>query len=110
MIRGLAAACLLATPAAAELELTTLQYLCDRGVVIPAAYVSDGIDSAVVTLMFDGRMFSLVGQPVEGGLRYAWPSDGSGYVWLVGGTAAVLSWRDGAAGTETALVQCTQLE
>jgi membrane-bound inhibitor of C-type lysozyme len=110
VIRALAPVLVAATPAAAELELTTLQYLCDRGLVIPAAYVSDGIDSAVVTLMFDGRMFSLVGQPVEGGLRYAWPSDGSGYVWTVGGAAATLLWKDGAAGTEVALLACTQLE
>lgn len=109
MIRALPVL-LLATPAAAELELTTMQYLCDRGVVVPAAYVSDTVDSAVVTLMFDGRMFSLVGQSVEGGLRYAWPSDGSGYVWTVSGTQALLAWRDGAAGTETPILSCLQAE
>jgi hypothetical protein len=101
---------LLATPAAAELELTPLQYLCDRGVVVPAAYVSDTIDSAVVTLMFDGRMFSLVGQSVDGALRYIWPSNGSGYVWSVSGSQAMLAWRDGTSGTETPILACAQVE
>jgi membrane-bound inhibitor of C-type lysozyme len=111
MIRALAAGLVtLATPAAAELELTTLQYLCDRGVVVPAAYVSDTVDSAVVTLMVDGRMFSLVGTAEGEAMRYAWPSDGSGYVWTVGGAAAVLAWRDGDAGTETPVLTCSELQ
>jgi hypothetical protein len=95
-----------ASPAHAALELTQTTYGCDRGVVIPAAYVSDGVETAVVTLMYEGRMFSLVGQAVEGAVRYAWPSDGAGYVWQVGGTTGRLSWR-AADGTEALLLTCT---
>ncbi len=110
MIRAAAVALgVTAGPALADLELTAASYACDRGVVIPAAYVSDGVETAVVTLMYEGRMFSLVGQTVEGAVRYAWPSDGAGYVWQVGGAMALLSWKDDG-GNEVPLMTCTAQE
>ncbi len=99
-----------AAPARAELELTTLRYACDRGVVVPAAYVSDRVDTVVVTLMVDGGLVTLFGQAAGEAMRYAWPSDGSGYVWTVQGTAATLAWKDGEAGTEAAILTCAQVE
>jgi membrane-bound inhibitor of C-type lysozyme len=89
---------------AAALDLTTLRYTCERGVEVPAVYVNDEAEGAVVSLLIEGRLIALLLEPAASGARYAWPSDGSGYVWLTKGETATLLWKDGEAGTETALL------
>lgn len=93
---------LLPWPAAAEFTTGGGTYLCDRGVEVPVAYVNSAEGSAAV-LHVEGRLISLLNEPAASGARYAWPSDGSGYVWWTKGDSATLYWRDGEAGTETVL-------
>lgn len=92
----------LAVPAAADLALQGGTYLCDRGVELPVSYVN-GSDGSVAVLYVEGRLITLLNEPAGSGARYAWPSDGSGYVWWTKGDTATLYWRDGAASEEVAL-------
>src|SRR5690554_5286059 len=95
----------LPAPAGAEdLTLNTVTYGCERGVSVPVAYVTAGADSVVV-LTVEGRQISLYAEPAASGVRYAWPSGGSGYVWWTKGEVASLYWKDGTEGSETPLLQ-----
>lgn len=96
----------LATPALAETQVQNGRYTCDRDVVVPAVYVN-AEDTSLVVLHVDGNQILLYNEPAASGARYAWPSDGSGYVWWTKGDEATLYWKDGAAGTETVLLSCT---
>ena len=49
-------------------------------------------------------MVTLWAEPAASGVRYAWPSDGSYYVWWTKGEGAALYWHDGENGTETLLL------
>jgi membrane-bound inhibitor of C-type lysozyme len=95
------AACLAAGLAAglsgggAAAEVTTVRYLCERGVEVPATYVHGAGDEAVAVLTVEGSQITLIGEPAASGARYGWPSGGSGYVWWTKGDAATLLWRDG---------------
>ena len=94
----------LPAPALAEgLELQTVTYACERGVSVPVAYVN-GAEDAIVVLTVEGRQISLYAEPAASGVRYAWPSDGSGYVWWTKGEEASLYWKDGTDGSETLLL------
>ena len=101
---GLGLALALAVPATA-LELTTTQYLCERGVTIPATYASAASGAAVV-LQVEGRQIALMQMPAASGARYGWPSDGAGYVWHTRGTEARLDWR-GPEGEVVLFEACT---
>ncbi len=103
MIRLVAVLVLCPLVAQAELSMNTVRYMCDRGVEVPVAYVSDGAD-AVAILTVEGRQVSLFSEPAESGARYGWPSDGSNYVWLTKGADATLNWKDGTNGTEAGLL------
>lgn len=104
----LAALCL-PTGAAAELAVATVRYGCERGVEIAASYVNAGSDGAAV-IQVEGRQVALLLAPSASGARYAWPSDGSGYVWWTKGNEAMLLWRD-AGGAETILyAACAPLD
>jgi membrane-bound inhibitor of C-type lysozyme len=92
-----------AAPAWAEVQITNGSYLCDRDVVVPVVYVNDTETSAAI-LVADGAQVLLYAEPAASGVRYAWPSDGSGYVWWTKGDEATLYWRDGEAGSETAIL------
>ena len=94
---------LFAAPAAAEVELLTYRYQCERGVEVPVTYVNSADGSAVV-LNVEGRQISLLQAMSGSGARYEWPSDGSGYVWWSKGDGAMLLWHD-AAGEETTLLK-----
>lgn len=102
-IACIAAVALAPAAPAVAFEITATRYACDRGVEVPAAYVNAPEGSAVV-LHVDGRQIVLQGEPAASGARYAHPSGGSGYVWLSKGAEAVLLWKDGAAGTEAAIL------
>ncbi len=93
---------LLPTAAAAQ-EFTTQTYRCDRGVEVPTTYVN-GPDQSLVVLNVEGRQITLVNEPAASGARYAWPSDGSNYVWWTKGNAATLFWTSPEG--ETPLLTC----
>jgi membrane-bound inhibitor of C-type lysozyme len=97
-----AAISLVALPAFGQLELKGGTYLCDRGVEVPVSYIN-GADDAVAVLYLEGRLISLPIGPSASGARYAWPSDGSGYIWWTKGDAAMLLWHDGATSEEVTL-------
>jgi len=99
-VLAIVAALLAAAPAAAQ--FSSVRYLCDRGVEIPVTYATTD-DFAIVVLFVEGGLVTLHNEPAASGVRYAWPSGGSGYVWLTKGDEATLLWRDGAEGTETAV-------
>jgi membrane-bound inhibitor of C-type lysozyme len=88
----------------AALDVVMQRYTCERGVEVPVVYVNDGDKGSIANLMVEGGLFTLYLEPSASGARYGWPSDGSGYVWWTKGDAATLLWKDGAAGTETALL------
>ena len=94
--------CLPALPAAAEFTTGGGTYRCNRDVELPVAYVNAADGSAAV-LQVEGRLITLLNEPAASGARYAWPSDGSGYVWWTKGDAATLYWHDGETGTEAVL-------
>ncbi len=106
MIRSiLAAACLLsaAQMALAAPDVQTMTYTCERGVSVPATYVN-AAEGSVVVLNLEGRQITLFQTEAASGVRYAWPSDGSGYVWWTKGDEADLLWSNGASGEEMPLL------
>jgi membrane-bound inhibitor of C-type lysozyme len=72
-------------------------------VTVPAAYVNAAEGSAAVVTV-EGRQVALIAEPAASGVRYAWPSGGSGYVWWTKDNEATLLWRDGTTGTETVIL------
>ncbi len=100
---------LLAAGPAAALEVMPRRYTCERGVEIPAVY-ANADDGTAVVLLVENAQITLLREPSGSGERYAWPSDGSEYVWLTKGDEAMLLWRDGAADTETALLRTCRAE
>ncbi len=71
--------CFVASPVFAEMQVSTAIYQCERGVEIAESVVSTEED-AVAVIHVEGRQITLVRTPAASGVRYAWPSDGSGYV------------------------------
>ncbi|RGP37761.1 MliC family protein [Pseudotabrizicola alkalilacus] len=95
----------MAVQASAEvLEVQNLRYACDRGVEVPATFVT-GPEDALVVIQIEGRQILLYQEVAASGARYAWPSDGAGYVLWSKGDAATIYWREG--GQETELLSCT---
>lgn len=92
----------LAAPASAEMDTLGATYLCDRGVEVPVSYVN-GEEGSVAVLYVEGRLMTLPIAISASGSRYAWPSDGSGYVWWTKGDAATLYWHDGETDAEAVL-------
>jgi membrane-bound inhibitor of C-type lysozyme len=86
-----------------ELFPMTATYSCERGVEIPVSYINSGESPGVAVLYVEGRMISLVAGESASGVRYAWPSDGSGYVWWTKGDTAMLSWFDAQTGEDVTL-------
>lgn len=94
---------LAATVPAGAFDLGGGTYLCERGVEVPVSYVN-GAEGSVAVLHVEGRLVTLPVAPSASGARYAWPSDGSGYVWWTRGEEATLSWHDGATSEEVTLL------
>ncbi len=90
---------------AEPLNVQNHRFVCDRGVEVPATFVT-GPEDAVVVIHVEARQILLHLEPAASGARYAWPSDGAGYVWWTKGDAASLYWRE--AGQERLLLTCTQ--
>jgi membrane-bound inhibitor of C-type lysozyme len=106
MIRCLGAVTALilaAQPGLAVPEVVTMTYTCERGVSVPVTYVN-AVEGSVAVLTVEGRQITLFQTEAASGARYAWPSDGSGYVWWTKADEADLLWRDGASGDETPLL------
>jgi len=102
---ALVAMILTGVPASAELAAVSARYLCARGVEVPVVYVTDGDGGSVAVLTVEGRQIVLWPETAASGVRYGWPSGGSNYVWLSRGQhEAVLLWHDGAAGTDTVIL------
>ena len=89
---------------AAGLEVQNLRYACDRGVELPATFVT-GPEDAVAVIQIEGRQILLYQEVAASGARYAWPSDGAGYALWTKGDEATVFWRDGE--TEILLLRCT---
>ncbi|MGB5560243.1 MAG: MliC family protein [Paracoccaceae bacterium] len=96
------AAVAIAGPAHAELEISTASYRCERGVIVPATYLTTEDDAAVV-IQAEGCQITLSRTPSASGVRYVWPSDGSGYVWWTKGDEATLGWIDAGHSEEITL-------
>jgi membrane-bound inhibitor of C-type lysozyme len=91
--------------AQADLQLITHHYHCERGVEIPVTNILTDGESAVV-LWVEGRQISLRQETSASGTRYAWPSDGAGYVWWTRGPEATLYWKED--GVELPLLICNE--
>jgi membrane-bound inhibitor of C-type lysozyme len=104
ILRAVTLALVAAQPLAAETQITTTRYTCDRGVMVPATYVTAD-DTAIVVLHVDGNQIMLYQEIAASGARYGWPSGGSNYVWWSKGDGATLFWKTPEA--ETPLLTCT---
>lgn len=89
-MRLLAALLATALPAAAQSVL--VEYECERGAVIHAAYVNEA-EPGIVILMVEGRMVELRQEPSGSGIRYGAAETDEGYVWLSRGNEAMLLYR-----------------
>ncbi len=98
---------LLALPAQAETLVQTLRYSCDRGVEVPATYVT-AEDQALVVIHVDGSQITLFQEEAASGVRYGWPSDGSAHVWWSKGDDATLLWKTPEG--EAPLLACRAIE
>ncbi|MEZ5779365.1 MAG: MliC family protein [Paracoccaceae bacterium] len=88
--------------AGAETQVLTKGYSCERGVRIPAVYVNSA-DESVAVINVEGRQIVLTRTEAASGVRYAWPADGSGYVWWTKGDEATLAWFDAEHSEEVTL-------
>ena len=95
-----------ALSAAAETQVVTTRYACDRGVEVPVTLVT-AEDQAVAVLHVDGRQITLYLEAGESGARYGWPSGGSNYVWMMQDATGTLLWKTPEG--ETPLLGCTQI-
>ncbi|WP_373356557.1 MliC family protein [Pseudoroseicyclus sp. CXY001] len=108
-LAALAALSLCPLASAAEAEVITTRYHCERGVEVPVTYVN-GVEPAVAVLMVENRMITLEQEVSGPGARYGWPSDGSHYVWWSKGDEAQLVWYDGEVGEEVTLLAFCEAE
>lgn len=93
----------LPTALAAAPAFEAATYACDRGVQVPATYVTTP-EGSLVVLMVDGRQITLLAEPAASGARYGWPSDGASYVWWTKGSEAMLYWKTPEG--ETPILTC----
>lgn len=110
LIRAAALLALVPDVAAAEIATDSWQYSCDRGTVIFVTYLSADAAGAAVVIYAEGRQIALLSESDPGTevSRFAWPSDGAGYVWLSGRNDGTLLWKE--AGTETVLLTCAGMQ
>ncbi len=103
ILRAAALVLAIAAPAFAETQVQNMTYICDRDVAVPVVYVN-APDTSLAVIYVEGGQYLLYSEPVASGARYGWPSDGSSYVWWTKGEEATLYWKDGEAGSETAIL------
>ncbi|MFN4153529.1 MAG: MliC family protein [Paracoccaceae bacterium] len=85
------------------LAVQNLRYSCDRGVEVPATFVT-GPEDAIVVIHIEGAQILLYQEVAASGAKYSWPSDGASYVLWSKGDAATIYWR--ADGAEVPLLEC----
>ena len=100
-MRALALLLASAIPAAAQSVL--VEYDCERGAVIHAAYVNEA-DPGVLILMVEGRMVELRQEPSGSGIRYGASETDEGYVWLSRGNEGMLLYRYEGVAEEPILI------
>jgi membrane-bound inhibitor of C-type lysozyme len=103
ILRAAAIVLAFAAPAVAETQVQNMTYICDRDVAVPVVYVN-APDTSLAVIFVEGGQYLLYSEPAASGARYGWPSDGSSYVWWTKGEEATLYWKDGEAGSETAIL------
>ncbi len=86
-------------------------FVCDEARYFAVNYGQQG-ETATVTLTFaDGETALLLSEPSDQGNRYAWPSDGTNYVFVAEGQTATVYLKDGTqGGTETPLYTNCKLQ
>lgn len=91
----------------AELTVETARYLCERGVEIPVTYASDTPYTyrGIAVLNIEGRQVTLYHEDADYAAIFSWPSDGSGYRWIVSADSAILMWSDPEAGAQPPLLE-----
>jgi membrane-bound inhibitor of C-type lysozyme len=89
---------------AAPLDVQTLRYLCDRGVEVPATFVT-GPEDGLVVMQIEGGQITLFQEPSASGAKYSWPSGGASYVLWSKGEEARIFWRED--GQEEPLLTCS---
>ena len=62
----------------------------------------------VAVIHVEGSQITLYNESAASGARYAWPSDGAGYVWWTKGPEATLYWKEG--GGEAPLLTCAEAQ
>lgn len=93
-------------PAATMSQTTGLTriYLCDRNVVVHAAYIN-ATDVSYAVVYADTQQLLLVQTEAASGVKYAGAGSGS-HVWWVKGREATLLWYED--GAETPLLACQE--
>ena len=85
----------------------TINYTCTGGTVIPVTYTTDSNGHTALVLAAYGANYNLIEEPAGNDRRFAWPSDGSHFVWVVKGNTGTLLSHNGATGAETpSLTEC----
>ncbi|MEO6299800.1 MAG: MliC family protein [Paracoccaceae bacterium] len=78
----------------------TVNYTCTDGYVVPVTFGMQDDGTKSVVLKVDGNSYTLLKAKSATGTRYAWPSDGSNFVWQIQGGVGTVLWHDGTSGTE----------
>jgi len=98
-----------ALPASAEVQVQAMTYVCERQVNVPVVYVNSAEGPGIAVIQVEGGMYNLQVEQSASGTRYAFPSDGSHYVWWTKGDVAMLLWHDGTNGQdEPVYSECTR--
>ena len=94
------AACTMAAPKAPDVPNRAVSYTCKGGDVVPVIYGAEGDGTKSVVIRVDGANYTLLEEPAATGQRFAWPSDGSNFVWVTQDGVGTVLWHDGTNGTE----------
>ncbi len=85
----------------------TINYTCSGGTVVPVTYSTDANGNTALVLTAYGANYNLIEEPGGSDRRFAWPSDGTHFVWVVKGNTGTLLTYNGATASETpSLTDC----
>lgn len=104
---ALQAGAALAQPANGD-TIKTVDYYCERNIVIPVTYINTAAGSAFVIINVDGKQVSMAIAPSGSGSRYIAIDEQDSYRWHEKAGEAVLSYleADDSAEEQTLLQQC----
>ena len=103
MLRVAGLALLLPQTALAQQEISAVNYVCDRDVMLHAIYMH-GQDLNQVLIKTEASQVLLPGKRTASGARYGQSSNGTGFVWWTKGDEATLYWKTPEG--ETPLLTC----